>query len=98
MMADLGVLQRLPRLIRSEEHTSELQSHSDLVCRLLLEKKQEAHEAVRPTDAARTPEDVSKYLDDDLFKLYQLIWQRFVASQMLPAAFDQPTIDLSVGD
>ena len=59
---------------------------------------QEAHEAVRPTDVARTPEDVSKYLDDDLFKLYQLIWQRFVASQMLPAVFDQTTIDINVGD
>src|SRR5260370_600886 len=59
---------------------------------------QEAHEAVRPTDAARTPEDVSKYLDDDLFKLYQLIWQRFVASQMLPAVFDQTPIDINVGD
>jgi DNA topoisomerase I len=59
---------------------------------------QEAHEAVRPTDATRAPEDVRKYLDDDLFKLYQLIWQRFVASQMLPAIFDQTTIDISVGD
>ena len=39
-----------------------------------------------------------KYLDDDLFKLYQLIWQRFVASQMLPAVFDQTTIDISAGD
>src|SRR5256712_431214 len=59
---------------------------------------QEAHEAVRPTDAMRAPEDVRKYLDDDLFKLYQLIWQRFVASQMLPAIFDQTTIDISAGD
>lgn len=59
---------------------------------------QEAHEAVRPTDAMRAPEDVRKYLEDDLFKLYQLIWQRFVASQMLPAIFDQTTIDISVGD
>jgi DNA topoisomerase-1 len=59
---------------------------------------QEAHEAVRPTDSMRAPEDVRKYLDDDLFKLYQLIWQRFVASQMLPAIFDQTTIDISVGD
>jgi DNA topoisomerase-1 len=59
---------------------------------------QEAHEAVRPTDAARTPEDVRKYLDDDLFKLYQLIWQRFVASQMLPAIFDQTTIDIGAGE
>ena len=59
---------------------------------------QEAHEAVRPTDVSRAPEDVRKYLDDDLFKLYQLIWQRFVASQMLPAIFDQTTIDISAGD
>jgi DNA topoisomerase I len=58
---------------------------------------QEAHEAVRPTDVTRTPEDVRKYLDDDLFKLYQLIWQRFVASQMRPAIFDQTTIDIRAG-
>jgi DNA topoisomerase I len=59
---------------------------------------QEAHEAIRPTDVSRTPESVRKYLDDHLFKLYQLIWQRFVASQMLPAILDQTTIDISVGD
>jgi len=59
---------------------------------------QEAHEAVRPTEASRAPEDVRRYLDDDLFKLYQLIWQRFVASQMLPAILDQTTIDISAGD
>src|ERR1700732_500031 len=59
---------------------------------------QEAHEAVRPTDAMRAPEDVRRYLEDDLFKLYQLIWQRFVASQMLPAIFDQTTIDITAGD
>ena len=59
---------------------------------------QEAHEAIRPTDAMRAPEDVRKYLEDDLFKLYQLIWQRFVASQMLPAIFDQTTIDITAGD
>ncbi|HEV7512922.1 MAG TPA: type I DNA topoisomerase [Candidatus Acidoferrum sp.] len=59
---------------------------------------QEAHEAIRPTDAMRAPEDVRKYLEDDLFKLYQLVWQRFVASQMLPAIFDQTTIDITAGD
>ena len=59
---------------------------------------QEAHEAIRPTDVTRTPEDVRPYLEDDLFKLYQLIWQRFVASQMLPAIFDQTTIDISASD
>ncbi|HEY2460718.1 MAG TPA: type I DNA topoisomerase [Candidatus Acidoferrum sp.] len=59
---------------------------------------QEAHEAVRPTDVSRTPADVRKYLKEDQFKLYQLIWQRFVASQMMPAVFDQTTIDISAGD
>ncbi|HLZ11892.1 MAG TPA: type I DNA topoisomerase [Candidatus Acidoferrum sp.] len=59
---------------------------------------QEAHEAVRPTEVTRTPEDVRKYLKEDQFKLYQLIWQRFVASQMMPAVFDQTTIDISAGD
>ncbi len=59
---------------------------------------QEAHEAVRPTDVMRAPEDVRPYLEDDLFKLYQLIWQRFVASQMLPAVFDQTTMDINAGD
>ena len=59
---------------------------------------QEAHEAVRPTDVTRAPEDVRKYLPDDQFKLYQLIWQRFVASQMLPAIFDQTSIDIAAGE
>ena len=59
---------------------------------------QEAHEAVRPTEASRTPEDVRPFLSEDLFKMYQLIWQRFVASQMVPAIFDQTTIDIAAGD
>ena len=59
---------------------------------------QDAHEAIRPTDVARKPADVKAYLSDDLFKLYQLIWQRFVASQMVPAVFDQTSIDIAAGD
>ena len=59
---------------------------------------QDAHEAIRPTDASRTPEDVRRFLSEDMFKLYQLIWQRFVASQMVPAVFDQTTVDISAGD
>ena len=59
---------------------------------------QDAHEAIRPTDAARTPEEVRPFLSDDMFRLYQLIWQRFVASQMVPAVFDQTTVDVSAGD
>ena len=59
---------------------------------------QEAHEAVRPTDVSRTPESVRAFLDPDMFKLYQMIWQRFVASQMVPAVFDQTTIEISAAD
>ena len=57
---------------------------------------QEAHEAIRPTDPARTPESVRGDLDDDQFRLYQLIWLRFVASQMAPAVYDTTTIDFPV--
>ena len=49
---------------------------------------QDAHEAIRPTDVARTPEAMARYLAADELKLYTLIWQRFVASQMTPAQFD----------
>jgi DNA topoisomerase-1 len=46
---------------------------------------QDAHEAIRPTDASRTPESIARYLSDEQLKLYKLVWQRFVASQMAPA-------------
>ena len=55
---------------------------------------QDAHEAIRPTSAARHPEAIRKYLQEDEFKVYKLIWQRFVASQMNPAVFDQTTVDI----
>ncbi len=56
---------------------------------------QDAHEAIRPTAAARTPESVAKFLQEDELKLYRLIWMRFVASQMTPAVFDQTTIEVN---
>jgi DNA topoisomerase-1 len=56
---------------------------------------QDAHEAIRPSSALRTPDDVAPYLQEDELKLYRLIWMRFVASQMMPAVFDQTTIDVS---
>jgi DNA topoisomerase-1 len=58
---------------------------------------QDAHEAIRPTDVTRTPESLSDKLGPDELKLYRLIWQRFVASQMMPAIFDQTTIDIKAG-
>jgi DNA topoisomerase I len=54
---------------------------------------QDAHEGIRPTDPARRPELVRRYLKEDQFKLYQLVWQRFMASQMAPAVFDTTTVD-----
>jgi DNA topoisomerase-1 len=56
---------------------------------------QDAHEAIRPSSMAYKPQDIKAYLSNDQFRLYQLIWNRFVASQMNPAVFDQTTIDIS---
>ncbi|HWR35538.1 MAG TPA: type I DNA topoisomerase [Clostridia bacterium] len=55
---------------------------------------QEAHEAIRPTSVSRHPDDVKKYLHEDEYKVYKLIWQRFVASQMNAAVFDQTTVEI----
>ncbi len=58
---------------------------------------QEAHEAVRPTSALRTPAHVARFLTDDERKLYELIWKRAVACQMIPATLNTVTVDLSAG-
>jgi DNA topoisomerase I len=55
---------------------------------------QDAHEAIRPTSMELTPESVRKHLKEEQFKLYKLIWERFVASQMAPAVYDQTSIDI----
>ena len=58
---------------------------------------QEAHEAVRPTDVARTPQEVARYLSHDQQRLYELIWKRAVASQMQSAELDQVAVDVVDG-
>ncbi len=55
---------------------------------------QDAHEAIRPTHPELTPEAVRQYLSDEQWKLYRLIWQRFLASQMNPALWDQTTVEI----
>jgi DNA topoisomerase-1 len=60
------------------------------------EGAQDAHEAIRPTSVFRTPESLAGILKRDELRLYQLIWERFVASQMAPAVFDQTTVDIRV--
>ena len=57
---------------------------------------QDAHEAIRPTEPTRRPDDVKRYLSADQFRLYQLVWQRFMASQMAPAVFDTTTVDFDL--
>lgn len=59
---------------------------------------QEAHEAIRPTDINRTPEDIKEFLSIEQFKLYDLIWKRAVACQMIPATINTIAVDLSCGE
>ena len=59
---------------------------------------QDAHEAIRPTVPLRTPSDLKSYLDKDQHRLYELIWMRFIASQMNPAILDATTIDIKAGN
>jgi DNA topoisomerase-1 len=56
---------------------------------------QEAHEAIRPTSAARAPESLKEFLTDEQYRLYDLIWRRFVASQMADAVFDTVSVDIN---
>ena len=57
---------------------------------------QDAHEGIRPTDPTRAPDSVQQFLSPEQFKLYQLIWQRFMASQMAPAVFDTTTVEFDM--
>lgn len=59
---------------------------------------QDAHEGVRPTNLMHSPEKIQQYLTRDQFMLYQLIWRRFLASQMMPAIYDTVSADISVGN
>ena len=55
---------------------------------------QDAHEAIRPTNVEMYPESVRKYLKEEQYKLYKLIWNRFIASQMTPAVYDRTSVDI----
>ncbi len=59
-------------------------------------RAQEAHEAIRPTDLSRRPQDVERYLDADQFRLYELIWKRTLACQMVPAKFERTAVEVEV--
>ena len=61
-------------------------------------KIQDAHEAIRPTDISRTPQEVKDSLSRDQFRLYQLIWKRFAASRMTPARYETITVKVGAGE
>ncbi len=59
---------------------------------------QDAHECIRPTFPSRHPDELRQFLTDDQYKLYSLIWRRFIASQMTPAVYDQTRVDITAGE
>ena len=59
---------------------------------------QDAHECIRPTFPSRHPDELRKFLTEDQYKLYSLIWKRFIASQMTPAVYDQTRADITAGE
>jgi DNA topoisomerase-1 len=58
---------------------------------------QEAHEAIRPTDVNRRPENLKRFLTDDQYKIYELVWKRFVSCQMAPAVFENKRVEVTAG-
>jgi DNA topoisomerase-1 len=82
------------RQLISERYGANNLPESARIYKTKAKNAQEAHEGIRPTSAARTPEDMKSHLSDDEFKLYSLIWKRTIASQMVPAIFDTVALDL----
>ena len=85
------------RNVIAERYGSENVPDSPREFKTKAKNAQEAHEAIRPTSAARTPESLKGKLDKEQLKLYTLIWQRTMASQMVPAVFDTVTLEFAAG-
>ena len=77
-----------------KEFGSKYASPSPRIYKTKAKGAQEAHEAIRPTKSEHHPDEIKKYLDDKQYKLYKLIWQRFIASQMNPAILDNVSVDI----
>ncbi len=85
------------REVIAERYGSENVPDSPRAFKTKSKNAQEAHEAIRPTSVARTPDSLKGKLDKEQLKLYSLIWQRTMASQMVPAVFDTVTLELAAG-
>ncbi len=88
-------IEKVRRLIKKENGSKYLPQEPN---RFKSKKSaQEAHEAIRPSDVYRKPEDVKQYLSDEQYRLYDLIWKRFISCQMMPAVFEQTKIEIVAG-
>lgn len=87
------------RLVRDFIRETHGKNYLPSQARRFITKKnaQDAHEAIRPTDVRRTPESIARFLSADQARLYELIWKRFVASQMADAVLDQTTVEIVAG-
>jgi DNA topoisomerase-1 len=85
------------RAVVAERYGAESLPPEPIAYKTKSKNAQEAHEAIRPTSAARHPEAVKPFLEPDQFRLYELIWRRTVACQMVPAVYDTVALDLSAG-
>lgn len=91
-----AAIQAVRSLIAKEYDTGYLPAKPNTYSNRKSAHAQDAHEAIRPTDVFRRPEQIKKDLTTDQFKLYRIVWQRFVASQMTPAVYDTTTIDFAI--
>ena len=83
------------RALINDSYGSRYLPDSPRVYKTTAKNAQEAHEAIRPTDLFRRPEEVARYLEKDELRLYELVWKRTVASQMASAVLDQATVDIA---
>ncbi|MBL7716765.1 MAG: type I DNA topoisomerase [Bdellovibrionales bacterium] len=91
-----GALENLRTYIGKEYGKDYLPSEPNLY--KTKKSAQDAHEAIRPTSLEFTPEKIQPFVDKDEFRLYQLIWNRFISSQMTPAVYDQTAVDVVAKD
>jgi DNA topoisomerase-1 len=91
------ILQGQTQVFIKEKYGAQFAPAAAPVYKSKIKGAQEAHESIHPTDVYRTPQSIKNYLTADQYKLYELIWLRFVASQMADAVFNTVSVDISAG-
>ena len=96
-VAEGAISQEDAQLSKKEYQKKKANSPFPSVSYELGKKIQDAHEAIRPTDVTRTPAAVKEFLSRDQFRLYQLVWKRFIASRMQPARYETTSVKIAAG-